>query len=150
MNNQEQPDRIKATLTINLDFAKEDQPLISGVLQQIIDNLGLSGSGNGWPTANSQFDYKLTHNQPSEPVTMDRLLDLFDANREPGEPTARERIEESQHPEYEEALDWWDGLNQAQRGWIMEKHPGLTLVTKAWEANKVLSPVDQNHFQNLK
>ncbi|MBB3105253.1 hypothetical protein [Azomonas macrocytogenes] len=39
MNNQKLSDRIKATLTIELDFAKEDQPLIGEVLQGIIESL---------------------------------------------------------------------------------------------------------------
>lgn len=150
MDNQDQPDRIKATLIIDLDFAKADQGHISGVLQNIIDNLWLSGSGEGSATQQSHYAYKLISNQKSEPMTMDRLLDLFDENREPGEPTARERIEETQHPEYDQALDWWDELSQVQRDWFMEKHPGLTLVTKAWDAHKAMTADDKAHFLNLK
>ena len=41
MSDEKIPDRIKAKLTIELDFAKEDQPLIGEVLQGILDNLGL-------------------------------------------------------------------------------------------------------------
>ena len=47
MSDEKIPDRIKAKLTIELDFAKEDQPLIGEVLQGILDNLGLSSEGSG-------------------------------------------------------------------------------------------------------
>lgn len=150
MDNQPQQDRIKATLTIDLDFDKADQDRISGVLQGIIDNLWLSGKGSGSVTKHSHFSYSLKSNQPSKPMTMDRLLDLVDLNREDGEPSAREQIAETQHPDYEAALEWWEGLAQPQREWFMQKHPGLTLVTKAWEAHNVLSPADKSHLQSIK
>ncbi|BAW27530.1 hypothetical protein [Pseudomonas putida] len=150
MDKQEQPDRIKATLTIDLDFAKADQDRISGVLQGIIDNLWLSGKGSGSVTQHSHFSYSLKSNLPSEPMTMDRLLDLVDLNREPGEPSAREQIADSQHPDYDEALEWWEGLAQPQRDWFMQKHPGIKLVTQAWDAHALMTPADKSHLQNLK
>ncbi|MEV1198099.1 hypothetical protein ABZQ24_29370 [Pseudomonas aeruginosa] len=58
MSNEKLPDRIKATLTIELDFAKEDQPLIGEVLQGIIENLGFSSEGNGSRTTQSHYSYK--------------------------------------------------------------------------------------------
>jgi hypothetical protein len=150
MNKQELPDRIKATLTIELDFAKEDQPLIGDVLQNIIDNLGFSSSGNGSRTALSHYSYNLESNLPKEPMTFDHLLDLMDQSLEPGEPTAREQIADSMHPYYEQAQDWWDGLTEAQKQWLIKKHPDVKLVTKAWEAHKEMDFADKVFFQTLK
>ena len=103
MNDKKLPERIKATLTIELDFAKADQPLIGDVLKDIIENLGFSSSGNGSRTTQSHYSYKLESNLPPEPMTIDRLLGLVDQAREPGEPTAREQIADSLHPEYDQA-----------------------------------------------
>ena len=89
MSDEKIPDRIKAKLTIELDFAKEDQPLIGEVLQGILDNLGLSSEGSGSRTAQSHYSYKLESNLPKVPMTMERLFDLMDQAREPGEPTAQ-------------------------------------------------------------
>ena len=78
MSDEKIPDRIKAKLTIELDFAKEDQPLIGEVLQGILDNLGLSSEGSGSRTAQSHYSYKLESNLPKVPMTMERLFDLMD------------------------------------------------------------------------
>lgn len=150
MNNQELPDRIKATLTIELDFAKEDQPLIGEVLQMVIDSLGFSSAGNGSRTAQSHYSYKLESNLPKEPMTMDHLLDLVDQAREPGEPTARERIAESMHPDYDQACDWWESLAEAQKEWFTKKYPAVKLITEAWEAQKQMAFADRVFFQTLK
>jgi hypothetical protein len=150
MNKQELPDRIKATLTIELDFAKEDQSLIGEVLQNIIDNIGFSSSGNGSRTARSHYSYNLESNLPKEPMTFDRLLDLVDQSLEPGEPTAREQIADSMHDDYEQAQDWWGGLTEAQKQWLIKKHPDIKLVTKAWEAHNELDFADKVFFQTLK
>ena len=149
MSNQELPDRIKATLTIELDFAKDDQPLIAEVLQGIIDNLGFSGQGNGSRTAQSHYSYKLESNLPKEPMTVDRLFDLMDQAREPGEPTTGELIEESMHSDYNQAQGWWESLTEAQKQWFIEKHPEVKLVTKAWEAHKEMDFADRVFFQTL-
>ncbi|MHC5194884.1 hypothetical protein ACYSUW_14115 [Pseudomonas frederiksbergensis] len=150
MNKQELPDRITAKLTIELDFAKEDQPLIGEVLQNIIDSLGFSSSGTGSRTMQSHYSYKLESNVPSEPMTMDHLLDLADQAIEPGEPTARERLAESMHPDYEEADAWWEGLTDAQREWFINKYPKAKLVTVAWAAHKQMDFADRVVFQALK
>lgn len=150
MNKQELPDRIKATLTIELDFAKEDQPLIGEVLQSIIDSLAFSSAGNGARTAQSHYNYKLESNLPKEPMTMDHLLDLVDQAREPGEPTAREQIAESMHPDYDQAQGWWESLTEAQKQWFVEKYPEVKLVTKAWEVHKEMDFADRVFFQTLK
>lgn len=150
MNKQELPDRITAKLTIELDFAKEDQPLIGEVLQNIIDSLGFSSSGNGSRTMQSHYSYKLESNVPSEPMTMDHLLDLADQAIEPGDPTARERLAESMHPDYEEADAWWEGLTEPQREWFINKYPDAKLVTVAWEAHKQMDFADRVVFQALK
>lgn len=150
MNKQELPDRITAKLTIELDFAKEDQPLIGEVLQNIIDSLGFSSSGNGSRTMQSHYSYKLESNVPSEPMTMDHLLDLADQAIEPGEPTARERLAESMHPDYEEADAWWEGLTEPQREWFINKYPNAKLVTVAWAAHKQMDFADRVVFQALK
>jgi hypothetical protein len=150
MNDQELPDRVKATLTIDLDFAKEDLSLVGEVLQNIIDSLGFSGSGSGSRTAQSHYTYKLESNLPSTPMTMEKLIDLADQSVEPGEPTARERIAETFHPDYEQAEKWWDGLTEAQRDWLINKFPDANLVTKAWEAHKQLEFAEKVFFQTLK
>lgn len=149
MNNQELPDRIKATLTIELDFAKDDQPLIGEVLQMIIGSLGFSSAGNGSRTAQSHYSYKLESNLPTEPMTMDNLLDLADQALEPGEPTARERIAESMHPDYDQANDWWESLAETQQKWFMKKYPEAKLVTVAWEVHKQMDFADRVFFQTL-
>lgn len=133
---EETPDRIKATITIELDFAKEDQPMISGVLENIIESLSISGSGKGSATKNSHYSYKVESNLPSKPMTMERLFELFDANREPNEPTAMEKIQDSMHPEYEQAIQWWEDLTELQQKWFIETHPEITTFTKAWETFK--------------
>lgn len=150
MNDQNLPDRIKATLTIELDFAKVDQPLIHGILQQIIDNLGISSSGNGSATASSHYSYNVESNLPKQPMTMDRILDLADAAGAPGQPTARERIAESMRPDYEQALEWWEGLSEAQQLWFIEKHPTAQLVTSAWDINRELPFADRALLDALK
>lgn len=150
MSNQRLPDRIKATLTIELDFASEDQPLIEGVLQGIIENLGFSSEGNGSRTAQSHYSYKLESNLPKQPMTMNRLFALIDQAREPGEPTAQERIAESMHPDYDLAQVWWEGLSEAQKQWFIEKYPDVKLVTKAWRAHKEMDFAGQAFFQTLK
>lgn len=98
MSNQT-PDRIKATLTIELDFAKEDQLLIGGVLEHIIEALSFSQSGNGKPTPNSHYSYRLKSNLPCEPMTLGDLFEMMDAELKPGEPTTAERFFESMHPD---------------------------------------------------
>ena len=150
MSSEKLPDRIKATLTIELDFAKEDQPLIAEVLQGIIDNLGFSSSGNGYRTAQSHYSYKLESNLPKEPMTMERLFDLMDEASEPGEPTAAERFAESMHPDFEKAEAWWESLSEAQRRWFLEKFPEVKLVTKAWEVHQQMAFADRMFFQTLK
>jgi len=150
MPTPELPDRIKATLTIDLDFAKEDQPRISEVLQFIIDNLAISGSGEGCPTAQSRYSFKLESNLPKVPMTLDRILDLADQAAEPGEATARERIAESMHPRYEEASEWWEGLNDAQQHWFTQKHPAVKLVTNAWDVYRAMPFADRTMLDALK
>ena len=136
MSNPDLPDRIKAKLTIDLDFAKEDQPLIAEVLQRIIENLGISNEGNGSCTPRSHYCYKLETNLPQEPLTVERLFDLFDEAREPGEPSSAELLAESLDPKFEQAETWWESLSGAQQKWLLEKFPEVKLVTKAWEAHK--------------
>lgn len=149
MSDEKIPDRIKAKLTIELDFAKEDQPLIGEVLQGILDNLGFSSEGNGSRTAQSHYSYKLESNLPKEPMTMERLFDLMDQAREPGEPTTAEQIAESMHPNYDEAVDWWESLTEGQKQWFIKKYPEVKLVTKAWEVHKGMDFADQVFFQTL-
>lgn len=149
MSNPDLPDRIKAKLTIELDFAKEDQPLIGDVLQNIIASLGISSEGNGSRTAQSHYRYKLESNLPKEPMTVDRLFDLFDEAREPGEPSSAELLAESMHPDYEQAHAWWEGLNEAQRNWFVEKFPAVKMVTKAWETHRDMDFADRAFFQAL-
>lgn len=150
MNDKELPERIKATLTIELDFAKADQPLIGDVLKDIIENLGFSSSGNGSRTTQSHYSYKLESNLPPEPMTIDRLLGLVDQAREPGEPTAREQIADSFHPEYDQACTWWESLAEAQQRWFTKKYPETKLVTEAWETHKQMDFADRVFFQTLK
>ncbi|EPH9901707.1 TPA: hypothetical protein SL602_004903 [Pseudomonas aeruginosa] len=150
MTDEKIPDRIKAKLTIELDFAKEDQPLIGQVLQDILDNLGLSSEGSGSRTAQSHYSYKLESNLPKVPMTMERLFDLMDQAREPGEPTAAEQIAESMHPDYDTAVEWWEGLAERQKEWFIKKYPDVKLVTKAWEAHKEMDFADRVFFQTLK
>nr|WP_205701706.1 hypothetical protein [Escherichia coli] len=150
MSDEKIPDRIKAKLTIELDFAKEDQPLIGEVLQGILDNLGLSSEGSGSRTAQSHYSYKLESNLPKVPMTMERLFDLMDQAREPGEPTAAEQIADSMHPNYDEAVDWWESLAEGQKQWFIKKHPDVKLVTKAWEVHKEMDFADRVFFQTLK
>lgn len=143
-------DRIKLKLTIEMDFAREDQPRIMPVLEDIIGNLSFSSSGNGMPTKNSSYSYKLESNQPSQPMTLDKMIELVDAHAAPGEPTASEIIAETNHPEFEQAEEWWATLSEQQQQWFIKKHPEIKLVTKAWEANKAMSFADKVFFQTLK
>lgn len=149
MSDQNLPERIKATLTIELDFAKEDQPLIPDVLQDIIDNLGISSQGNGSRTAQSHYSYKLESNVPSQPMTMERLLSIYDESIEPGEATAGELIAESMHPKYDEAQAWWEQLTEAQKSWLIDKYPEVKLVTKAWETHQSMDFADRVIFKTL-
>lgn len=149
VNEKELPDRIKATLTIDIDFAKEDQPLIGEVLQNIIDNIGFSSSGNGSRTAQSHYSYNLESNLPKKAMTFDHLLDLMDQALEPGEPSAREQIADTMHPDYEQAQNWWDGLTDAQKNWLIQRHPDIRLVTKAWEVHKEMDFADKVFFKTL-
>lgn len=138
------PDRIKATITIELDFAKEDQPLIGEVLSNIVtEMIPFSSQGNGHRTKTSRYSYKVESNLPKEPMTVDRMFELMDANREPGEPTAAEKIEDSMHPEYEQAVAWWESLNDSQRAWFMDQHPEIKTFSKAYEAYKSLDLADK-------
>lgn len=82
-------------------------------------------------------------------MTMERLFDLMDEAREPGEPTAVERIAESMHPNYDEAQDWWESLVEAQKQWFIEKYPEVKMVTKAWEVHKDMDFADRVFFQTL-
>lgn len=147
---QDLPDRIKMKLTIELDFAREDQPLIQDLLQHILDHLWMSGSGEGSCTAQSHFSYKLESNAPSEPMTMEKLFEVMDQAREPGEPSMAERMEESMNPDYEKAEEWWDSLSEGQRKWFCEKYPEVKLVTKAWDVHKQMSFADRSLFMALK
>lgn len=149
MDNENLPDRIVAKITIDLDFAREDQPLISEVLQSILDNLGISNSGKGSRTAQSHYSYKLESNQPSVPMTLETLLDIADQSLDPGEPTARERIAESLRPDYDEVFEWWEGLAETQRQWLRDNHPEARLVTHAWDIYKSLDTNDRVFFQGL-
>lgn len=115
----------------------------------IIDNLGISSSGRGSRTPQSHYSYKVESNLPAEPMTVDRMLEVMDQAREPGEPTTEERFAEMVHPEYDKEHDWWEGLTEAQKEWFIEKHPGVKLVTKAWEAHKEMSFADKVIFQTL-
>lgn len=134
MSQEQDQNRITATVTIELDFAKEDQPLIAGVLKDIVSEmLPISSKGNGMPTKNSRYFYTMTSNQPAQPMTLERLFDMVDAAREPGEPTAAEKIMDSRHPEYEEAVAWWEALNDAQRGWFISQYPDVKLFSKAYQ-----------------
>lgn len=147
---QNLPERIKMKLTVELDFAKEDQPLIPDVLQHILDHLWLSGSGNGSRTAQSHFSYNLETNVPSEPMTMDKLFEVMDQAREPGEPSVTERMAETMHPEYDQAEAWWEALSEGQKQWFCEKHPDVKMVTKAWEVQKEMPFADRVVFEALK
>nr|WP_246777418.1 hypothetical protein [Escherichia coli] len=88
-----------------------------------------------WPLR-KKLSYKLESNLPKVPMTMERLFDLMDQAREPGEPTAAEQIADSMHPNYDEAVDWWESLAEGQKQWFIKKHPDVKLVTKAWEVHK--------------
>lgn len=149
MSKPELPDRIKAKLTIDLDFAKEDWELVSEVLHQIIDNLAISSEGNGSRTTRSHHSYKLESNLPKSPMTMERLFEMFDEAREPGEPSAIELFADSMHPRHEEAMTWWDGLAVAQREWFLEKYPEVKLSTQAWERHRVMCDADRKIFDGL-
>lgn len=149
MDSSKLPDRIKAKLTIDLDFAKEDQPLIFEVLQGIIDNLGMSSTGSGSRTAQSHYSYKLESNTPPEPMTVDRMLSLMDQEAEPGEATASERIAETMHPDYDQAQEWWSTLSEAQRTWALAKYSDVKLVTKMWDKFKAMDFADKVFFKTL-
>lgn len=143
-------ERIKAKLTIELDFAKDDQHLIAGVLRDVIDNLAISNRGNGSVTAASHYSYNLDSNLPSEPVTLDRLLQIFDEAADPSEPTFQERILDSFHPEYEQALEWWESLSARQQEWFVQKYPGVKLASKAYEAYRSMDAMNKAMIQALK
>ena len=149
MSKPELPDRIKATLTIDLDFAKEDMPQVGEVLHQIVDSLSISGQGNGSRTAKSHYSYKLESNLPKVPMTMERLFDMFDEAREPGEPSARELIADSMHPGHDEAVEWWEGLASEQREWFLQKYPDVRLPTHARERHQGMSDADRREFDGL-
>lgn len=149
LSNPDLPDRIKAKLTIDLDFAKDDQPRIGEVLQRIIENLGISNEGDGSCTPHSHYRYKLETNLPQEPMTVERLFDLFDEAREPGEPSSAELLAESLHPDFDQAQAWWERLSDAQRNWFVEKFPTVKLVTKAWEVHRDMDFADRAFFQAL-
>lgn len=150
MSNDDIPDRIKATLTIELDFAKKDQPLIAEVLQNIINNLGISSAGNGSRTRDSHYTYKLESNVPSKPMTVESLFDLYDQQREPGEPTALEQLAETRHPHYDEACTWWESVTEPQQAWFNKTYPNVTLVTAAWEVYQNMDFATRTMFQALK
>lgn len=147
---QDNSDRIKAKLTIELDFAKEDQHLIAGVLQDVLDNLGFSSQGSGSRTPASHFSYRLESNLPSVPITLDRLFDMLDESADPGEPTFKERILDSLHPEYEQALEWWESLSARQQEWFIQKYPGVKLASKAYEVYRAMDAMNKAMIQALK
>ncbi|HEP8970227.1 TPA: hypothetical protein VDU83_002565 [Pseudomonas aeruginosa] len=149
MSDQNLPERIKATLTIELDFAREDQPLIADVLQDIIGNLGFSSQGSGSRTAQSHYSYKLESNLPSQPMTMDRLFSMYDESIEPGEPTALELFAESLHPNVDEANAWWEQLTEAQKDWFSKQYPDVKLLTKAWDTYQSMDFAQRVFFQTL-
>ncbi|SUE95760.1 Uncharacterised protein [Ectopseudomonas mendocina] len=146
---EETPDRIKAKLTIDIDFAKEDQPLIMEVLQNILDNLPISSSGNGSRTKHSHYSYKLETNQPSQPMTMERLFDIMDQAREPGEPSMGERMAESMRSDYEQIEQWWDKLNDLQKAWFRENYKGITLISQAYDIYQKYEPQEKAVFDRL-
>lgn len=146
---QDNNDRIKAKLTIELDFAKEDQELIAGVLQDVLDNLGFSSQGSGSRTPASHFSYRLESNLPSVPVTLDRLFEMLDESADPGEPTFSERLNDSLHPEYDKALEWWESLSARQQEWFIQKFPDVKLVSKAYEAYRAMDAMNRAMIQAL-
>lgn len=121
---QSLPDRIKATITIELDFAKEDQPLIGEVLSNIVtEMIPFSSQGNGHRTKTSRYSYKVESNLPSEPMTLDRMFELIDANREPGSLTVREQYAEMDDPLYETAQEWIERRTDEELNELGKQYP---------------------------
>lgn len=76
-DNQQNQENIKLSLVIDFDIAHKHKDRIVPIMEEIVNNLFLSSSGNGVITPGSTYQYKLTSNQPSEPMTVDRLFELI-------------------------------------------------------------------------
>lgn len=150
MSNDDTNDRIKSTITIKLDYAKEDQPLIDEMLKQIIVNLKLSRPDNGERTSRSYYTWTLDTDIDSKPKTVESLMGLFDPQREPGDPSALEQLLETRHPHYDEACAWWESITQPQQAWFNKTYPDVTLVTAAWEVYQNMDVATRTMFHALK
>jgi len=54
------------------------------------------------------------------------------------------------HPNYDEAVDWWESLDEGQKQWFIKKHSDVKLETKAWEVHKEMDFADRVFFQTWK
>lgn len=148
------PDRIKATLTINLDFAKEDQDKIVLALNNIIDSLSIGSSGKGSVTPSSHYDFKLDSNLPSEPMTLDRMFDLVNQSLEPGELTVQERYAEMNDPLYEVAEAWIQTLSDDDLSKMAADFPNARSQLELYKLFigiiNIKGPVDQTIMDILK
>lgn len=83
----QQPDpkeRITLSLTIDFDVDMKYKDMIIPIMEEIVGNLAFSGSGNGIIKPGSTYQYKLTTNQPSQPITLERIMELIDQHNQEG------------------------------------------------------------------
>lgn len=68
----------KATITINIEGPNADEA--SQAFQNAIDGIGFGSGGNGFTPNGTTYNYTVESNQPTVPMTLDRLLQLIDDN----------------------------------------------------------------------
>lgn len=143
--------RITLNLSIDFDIDSQYKDRIIPIMEEIVGSLSFSSSGQGTIKPGSTYQYKLTSNQPSQPMTMEKMFQIIDAHRAPGEATMEELLADSMHPEYELAMDWWEGLAHSQKE-IMRKmyEPPITTVTQAWETYKQLGEYEKRAFDLIR
>lgn len=145
----ESQDRIKLNLSIDFDIDSQYKDMIIPIMEEVIGNLSFSSSGNGTIKPGSTYSYKLISNIPPQPMTLEKMFEIMDAHREPGEPSMEERITESMREDYEQIEQWWDKLNDLQKQWFRENYKGITLISQAYDIYQKYEPKEKAVFDRL-
>lgn len=68
----------KVTITINIEGPNADEASLA--FQNAIDGVGFGSGGNGCTPNGTRYNYTVESNQPTVPMTLERLLQMVEDN----------------------------------------------------------------------
>ena len=125
-------ERFKVKISIEIDAVETKD--IGDMIDNAVDAIKFgSASGNGVLLGGKgSYTYVVEDNLPRKPMTPEVMFEMYNEQREPGEPTLETIIDLTMEGG-EEAAEWWQDLSEKERYQWLTSHEGITTPLQAWQ-----------------